>query len=157
MTDTNRTTPAPESASEAAVTKADQLAWEAPALRPVFTPDTGTEAWYSDCPTWCTHVDEGHPASHRTRRHRGDELCIRLDLAWPFYTRTPEDGVKAGHLTAHLERADRSGFTGIRLGLRQGDPSGDVTSTQFLPAMGRDEALELIAVLQHLLKVGTTD
>jgi len=88
-----------------AIAKADQAAWEARALRQVFTREGDREPWAYPCLDWCTGDGEGHEnwwATAHGRRREGASLRVRQDYALAYYDDFGEDG-EAGITAAHLE------------------------------------------------------
>ena len=141
-----------------AITRADQAAWEAPPLRQVFTPDTEREPWAHPCPDWCTQDNPGHDVTetaYGVRTHRSALLRVRMDGAKAYDS---EEGDVSGMMAAHIEAALIAGSRDpdrprIQLVARFGDGGGREKVWR-LSGLFPDEARELIAVLQHLLKVG---
>lgn len=151
--------------SPAALTRAEQAAWEAPVLRPVFTAyveQRTREEWPVDCPDWCQGMGaDGHNLHFRTLsagRHESTELRVRQDGARAFEGESTDgrEGVTQGHLGAQLIAGSRRHATRVLLTEHWGrtvDGRQGVESSRELAGMYLDEVRELIAVLQHLLKV----
>jgi hypothetical protein len=146
--------------SSPTITAADQRAWEAPALRPTFTPEGGTEKWAHPCPDWCTGTGEGHDlywATHSARYHRSASLRVRQDAELAFESPLEEaDGVYAGHLDVSLVANSRALEPKVWIVSHYGtSDTSDVGNRRkvALAPLYPDEVRELISVLQHLLKV----
>lgn len=162
MRNTEGTTPAPEGATPE-LTRLDQAAWEAPALRPVFTAALDTEEWAYDCPPWCRHGDDGHTlvSGMRGRRHDSSALRVKVDGGYSYWAvdlddEGDEEGVIAAHLAVKLVAGSRSPQDSrIKISYVAGSSDdGERVSMGLGAPMYHDEVRELIAVLQHLLKVG---
>ncbi|MFW6776272.1 hypothetical protein ACOACO_18470 [Nocardioides sp. CPCC 205120] len=137
--------------------RAAQMQWEAPELRTTFVADGDSDPdWFTGCPSWC-HGGTGHESPrpmYGQREHRSASLRVRQDEAGA-YREEGDDGVTIGHLECHLVMPSRSTTPQIQVRARYGHPK-DLGRRDFLLApMHPDETRELIAVLQHLLKVGT--
>lgn len=148
------------------VTKRDQAAWEAPELRPIFTPDGRKEAgWLTDCPTWCDGDGEGHDpdsvVNYGRRWHESAAYQVRQDTTRGYWTdEDGRDGMMAANFTVQLEMGSWGVFPKVRLrrwfGMADGKGSWR-RGTQDLGSLGQHEVRELICVLQHLLKVAQED
>jgi hypothetical protein len=162
MNDSERTTPAPESATPE-ITRADQFAWEAPELRPTFIPDGERETWAYPCPDWCTGEGLGHDAERilaKFRTHQSAALRIRQDGGLGYETSDDphdelgdDDGIRATNLEVSLVASSRVMTPRVQLVAHYGDGAGNHKSFR-LVGLYPDEVRELICVLQHLLKVG---
>lgn len=141
-----------------AIAKADQLAWEAPELRQVFTLPDDRETWAHPCPDWCTGDGVGHDpewATGHARMHESRDLRVRQDAARSYYD--PEcGGYYAGHLRLRLTSGSRNtDRPQIAISVHWGSANETGMEKTFsLASMFPDEVRELITVLQHLLKVG---
>ncbi|GAA5143267.1 hypothetical protein GCM10023340_08280 [Nocardioides marinquilinus] len=152
----------------AAITRADQAAWEAPPLRPTFVDYDGRAPQVMPCPDWCAQKDSTHRAgllAEGGRLHRGHFLRVMTTIANGYYDDAfPEEGegeadegVRAAHLRVALVCGWRDSTPRIRIEKLEGkrDERGNsVPTVTQCATLYADEARELIAVLQHLLKVG---
>ncbi|MFJ9315740.1 hypothetical protein ACIRN4_16235 [Pimelobacter simplex] len=142
----------------AAITKADQMAWEAPMLRPVLRVlDDEPMMLSSPCPDWCEMDGAGHSADESVfgtrRKHKGAELKVRTDFGYPYAV--GDNGASWAHLALFLEQPQRDSQPHIRIHRRYGDGGTNGGMLAFeVTGLYFDEVRELIAALQHLLKVG---
>ncbi len=148
-----------QTAEPAKIEKLDQAAWEAPELQPTFTSYAkGRQEWPLPCPDWCLGDDaEGHQLWHmvsKGRRHQGPVYRVGVDHHWGYETNVDGvEGVSRANFEIHLQALSRDLQPRIALRYNYGD--ADRHRRQYvLPALYVDEVRELIAVLQHLLKVG---
>lgn len=159
----------------AEVQEADQAAWEAPDLRPVFTPFEGHEPWRDECPSWCDGSRAGHEpytsvANFRNRRryHSSEPLRVRQDLGPSYYSTLDRDegghgteGVSASHLELSLFKNDRGREALVEMVLHYGETAiKDLCGNERQLVIGGwhlDEVRELIVALQHLLKEAQDD
>lgn len=145
-----------------ALSKADQAAWEAPALRPTFSAWEATEQWAHPCPEWCSGEGQGHERGRITRgqrQHQSHELLVRHDSLLGYWDVADEvDGVSSAHIACSLIAGSRQqGDPQIQMVLRYGSVIDGESKRKTFKTGGLfpDEVRELIAVLQHLLKVGS--
>ncbi|WP_418063185.1 hypothetical protein [Pimelobacter simplex] len=150
----------------AAITKADQMAWEAPFLRPIIRllddepmalADPCPDWCKGDGPDWCKGDGAGHSADESVfstrRKHKSAELTVRTDFHYPYAV--GDDAIWA-HLAVFLEQPERGAEQPhIRIHRRYGDGGTDGGMLAMETAILHfDEVRELIVVLQHLLKIG---
>lgn len=140
----------------AAITKADQMAWEAPELRTIFLElDDGPRDLVSECPDWCDREGLGHDPDRvfeEQREHQGARFRVRQDRSNYFDRGSEGAEATAGHLELTLVLHERGVVPRVHIAQRWGS-RGDVCS-HAVGSFYFDEVRELIAVLQHLLKVG---
>jgi len=104
-----------------AITKADQMAWEAPDLRPIEC----TSDWYSTCPSWCNGKGRGHEEDQPLfgiRKHQSPEFRVRQDSLYAYWD--DDDSITSGHLALSLVQPDRWGVGSIQIVSRSGDGKG---------------------------------
>lgn len=137
-----------------AITRADQMAWESPEIRPIEIPlGTGPMDIGSPCPEWCTREGRGHDphrAADFPRQHESALINVRQEGVYPF---DDGDTVRWAHWRLQLVQATRGAVPRIKIVQVHADRDGELVEA----IAGRfylDEVPELIAVLQHLLKVG---
>ncbi|MBM7518249.1 hypothetical protein [Nocardioides nitrophenolicus] len=146
----------PEDQIPSAITKADQMAWERPELRPTFTPDGKREKWAHPCPPWCDQDGDHHDVLRLidgARGHMGTPILIRTDGGRGYYDDVAGvEGIRNPHLEVRLGAASRALEPRIQITRVWGEDGERRSNT--IPAMYFDEVRELITVLQHLMKVG---
>jgi hypothetical protein len=132
----------------------DQAAWEAPNLRSIFVGDLdGPDTLPGPCPSRC---EQDHPVEKRlrfVREHRSTELSVREDHERYYVGDDIDEGI-AAHLSFRLVEPVRdTGSPRISMWHVKGDGHGDPIQVR-AGSFYFDEVREIIAVLQHLLKVG---
>lgn len=158
-----------QSQTEAAaeVTRLDQIAWEAPQLRPTLVPYGAKETWTLPCPDWCTGEGPGHDIGALLlggwRRHQSASLRVRHDSGRVYEVADDEsdeaaddDGIRAGNLELALRASSRAPDRPYVQMTIHGGRAVDGRVMHIKHDVGGfypDEVRELICVLQHLLKV----
>ncbi len=144
----------------------EMFLWAAPTRRPTFSTEKHPTPLSMKCPTWCQGDGPGHEwdagANGSWPRHTSPGLRVRIhsgrgyeDTREDSDERGDEYGIRHANIEAALTRSDRNTGreTGIQLTYNAGDGNGGHVQ-RAIPAMFPDEARELVAVLQHLLRVG---
>lgn len=144
-----------EATEAGVIERLDQVTWEAPPLRPTFATVDEHEHMANDCPDWCAGDHDPEKLMTDSRRmHRSTSLLVRQDNALGYADYVDErPGVMAGHLELQLVARDRDLVPQVAVIAHWGDGRGEPKSWRASPLYA-DEVRELIAVLQHLLKVG---
>lgn len=132
----------------------DLFEFEAPSLRSTTTTPAAPLALTSPCPDWCSgHEWWAGAGAAGKANHASPSLRVGTDFDFGYEDAKESDRRHKAHVRAWLTQQSRERDPRIRVGRARGDGYGDPDLERSFD-LYPDEARELIAVLQYLLKVG---